>query len=400
MRLRLRSQSSLLTLLLRLEWLLLGVVAITEIIVSSAANQVPWRVGNGLGILLFAAMGLGFPQRSHQKWLYTALEFVLILLLALVGGVPLFQLLFLVLVLRNCLLLERRNRSIITGGVFFANTLCQTHRLFYRSIPFNFPLNFSLRQVFVFWLGSVLIFGLVILFLQLLVDIAMMERQGQEKLAIAHTRLQHYALQVEELATVQERNRIARDLHDSLGHSLTVFNLHLGAAIRLIHTNPTEAEALLKEIQQLGSRALAEVSQSVAMLRADPLAGQDLAGAIALLVDQFHRTTGVLPNTKITLTQPLPHQYNLTIYRIVQEGVTNISKHAAATQIDLHLEKTATGIRVELTDNGRGFEPEKNTTGFGLRGMRERVWALGGTLDLLTSPGQGCRIIVSLPPPL
>jgi signal transduction histidine kinase len=246
-------------------------------------------------------------------------------------------------------------------------------------------------------LGSLLIFGLVILFLQLLVDAVMTEHKHREALAVANIRLQQYALQVEELATLQERNRIARDIHDSLGHSLTAFNFHLEAAIRLLQTQPTEAASLLQELKQLGAQALADVSQSVATLRSDPLGGQSLVDAIATLVDNFHRSTGVLPTTEIDLSTPLSQAYNLAIYRIVQESLTNCCKYANASAVTISVQQLNKQIQIIVEDNGNGFELQKNSTGFGLQGMQERVQSLAGQLKLITALGQGCRVMVSLP---
>jgi signal transduction histidine kinase len=393
MNVRLRSQPPSLRLLLTLEWLLLGIVAIAEGIVGLLSPESVMRIGNGVGLLIFAGSGIVWPQKSMHKLLYTSLEFGLIILLALIGTIPLFQLLFIVLVTRNCLLLEGRSRSIVTGITFLANAGCQLYRLLYR----NFLVNASSEQVWLFWLGTVLSFGLVILFLQLLVEAVIMERKSQEQLAAAHTQLQQYALQIEALATVQERNRIARDIHDSLGHSLTVFNLHLGAAIRLLPTNPEKAMSLLHEIKELGAQALEEVSQSVTSLRADPLDSQSLSTAVDHLIQRFHRSTGILPDSEIKLDQLLSKPQNTAIYRLIQEALTNISKYAAATQVTIRVRQTQALIQVSIQDNGQGFELDQNTTGFGLQGMRERVQALAGEFTIHTALGQGCLIMASLP---
>ncbi|QYO62458.1 sensor histidine kinase [Leptolyngbya sp. 7M] len=345
---------------------------------------------NGVGLLVFSAMGLVFPTRRWQKLLYTIIEFGLLLLLALVGQIPLFQLLFLVLVIRNCVLFDGYARTIITVLTFVACIVCLLNR---RALPFRVAPD----QLGVFWLGSLLIFGLVILFLQLLVDAVITERKSRDALAEANIRLQQYAMKVEELATIQERNRIARDIHDSLGHSLTAFNFHLEAAIRLLKVKPSKAEALLLELKQLGAQALADVSQSVAALRADPLGGKPLGAAVATLVDHFHRSTGVLPTVQVNLDQPLSHAYNLAIFRVIQESLTNCCKYADATAVSVIVQPVNQQIQIIVEDNGNGFELEKNTTGFGLQGMQERVQALAGELRISTAPARGCRVEVWLP---
>lgn len=375
--------------LIWLEWVLLGVVAAVESL-SRLSYSFGSPLWNELGLILFAIMGWASPTSKSQKWFYTATEFALILLLALVGQIPLFQLLLIILVIRNCVLLEGRDRNLITILTFVTCAFCLLNRRVY-------PFQIEPSQLGMFWFGSLVIFGLLILFLQLLVDAVITERRSRDALAEANVRLQQYALKVEELATIQERNRIARDIHDSLGHSLTVFNFHLQAAIRLLKTKPTEAESLLLELKQLSAQTLAEVSQSVATLRSDPLMEKPLTEAIATLVDHFYRLTGVLPALDIHLAQPLPQAYNLAIFRIVQESLTNCCKYARATAVTLLVQHCNQHIQITIADNGKGFDLQKNITGFGLQGMRERVQALAGEIKIISAHEQGCRVEVCLP---
>ena len=194
----------------------------------------------------------------------------------------------------------------------------------------------QLREIGSWLIGFAIVFGLVFLFLHLLVDAILAERKGQEQLTLANEQLRQYALQVEELATVQERNRIARDIHDSLGHSLTVFNIHIAAALRLLHADPAEAEALLLEAKQIGTQALQDVRESVSLLR-DPLQGRSLAEAVTSLATDFQRTTGIKPTCHLEIDRPLSTELNYTLYRLVQESLTNIYKHAKATEVAIEI---------------------------------------------------------------
>jgi signal transduction histidine kinase len=393
MSLRPQSRSSLLPLLMTLEWILLGIIAIAQILVA-IINATPIAlIVNGLGLCLFAAMRLKMPRSQIGKVIYTSTEFGLILFLGLIGNIPLPTILFVVLVIRNCLLLEGRSRAIVTGLAFLGCLSFQTYRLFHQSLMFKIPLD-QFGPVLV---GLLLAFGLVILFLHLLVDVALKERQGQEQLEVANTRLREYALRVEELATAQERNRIARDIHDSLGHSLTVFSIHLEAALRLLRSDPEQAATLLLEIKQLNSKTLQDVRQSVTALRSDPLREQSLSTAIANLVVEFQRSTQILPARIIQLKQPLTHELNVVIYRIVQESLTNICKYAAATEVEISIVQSISNLQVTIRDNGKGFEFKHNTTGFGLQGMQERTLALGGHFEIVSAPNQGCRVSAIFP---
>ncbi|AFY78375.1 Response regulator receiver domain protein,histidine kinase [Pleurocapsa sp. PCC 7327] len=202
---------------------------------------------------------------------------------------------------------------------------------------------------------------------------------------------------IEELAMLEERNRIARDIHDSLGHALVALNIQMETALALWKNDPEQAYTFLVEAKQLGSEALQAVRQSVSDIRTDPLQGQLLEGAIAALVREFHQTTGVLPECQINLSHPLSNQIDTVAYRIVQEGLTNICKHAEATTVRIELQTTPSGLLLVLQDNGKGFRVDERYTGFGLQGMRERIAGLGGELKIVSEPGAGCRITAKIP---
>jgi two-component system, sensor histidine kinase and response regulator len=202
---------------------------------------------------------------------------------------------------------------------------------------------------------------------------------------------------IEELAALEERHRIARDIHDSLGHALVALNIQMETALALWNHDLEAAYSCLVEAKQLGSGALKAVRQSVSDLRADPLQGQLLESAIATLIREFKRTAGVVPECFIDLSQPLSNQVNTTVYRILQEGLTNICKHAKATAVRIQIQTSSSGLLLLLEDNGRGFGCDGKFTGFGLQGMRERTDALGGNLEIVSKLGSGCRIIAKFP---
>jgi signal transduction histidine kinase len=376
-----------------LEWTLLGITAVAQVLVAIKQGN-PWQLGiNLLGLGLFTALGLVKPQGWSLSFMYTVIELGLILGLGFFGDLPVPTMLFLVLVIRNCSRLRGLSRLIVAVLAFLCAVMLQFYRIYYQSLPIAIPIA-QLGNVL---LGFILLLGLVILFLHLLVDAALQERRGQEQLAIANDRLRQYALRVEELATVQERNRIARDIHDSLGHSLTVFSIHLEGALRLLQSNPTQAEALLREIKQLNAQTLQEVRQSVSTLRSDPLQERSLPAAIQDLASEFQRSTGILPKSGIQLPQTLSHELTVAIYRIVQESLNNICKYAGATAVEVSIIQEPSQLQVMVKDNGRGFELNRNTTGFGLQGMQERTLALSGQLQIITAPAQGCLVRATFP---
>ncbi len=204
-------------------------------------------------------------------------------------------------------------------------------------------------------------------------------------------------LRLQEMATLEERNRIARDIHDSLGHSLVALNIQIEAALALWQDNANKAKECMIEAKQLGSDTLKAVRESVALIRSEPLQSKLLEAAIANLTEEFYRLTGILPESNINIPPNLPHTLNTTIYRILQEGLTNICKHAQATAVQIQIQPTADGFELILEDNGKGFQVDSKRSGFGLQGMQERIVALGGWLEIVSHPNTGCRITAAFP---
>lgn len=218
-----------------------------------------------------------------------------------------------------------------------------------------------------------------------------------EQLNHMHNSLWECVLQFANLSAVQERNRIARELHDSLGHSLTGLNLQLQTAMKLCQLDPNQAQEFLTEAHRLVAIATQEVRKSVKELRSDVSENQSLEELIKLLVDDFHQTTGILPSVKINRTIPISQQFVTPIYRIIQEALNNICKYANATEVKINLCTTVEEILLQIQDNGRGFDCEKISDGYGLRGMQERVAVLQGNFNLESKLGAGCCITVKIP---
>lgn len=382
--------------LLYLEWVLLAIAILTELIPTPFPRVHRFPLLTILNIVGFGLMGLRLPTgRLSDKILYTAIEILLILSTGMtrIRAIRLFPLLYLILVIRSCLIFERTGRLAVTSLSFTLFLLTVMRRFQRISAP---PL-LQERLRFV-PLSFALLFGLSLVFVLLLMNAVISERQSREKLAIANDQLRQYALRIENQATLQERTRIAREIHDSLGHSLTALNLQLEIALKLWQSNPAKAQTFLAQAKNLGSQALQEVRQSVSTMRSDPLQGRSLEIAIATLAQDFHRT-GILPNYQIQLTHSIPSDVSTAVYRILQEALTNISKYAQATQVKIQLHGNATNLLLMVEDNGKGFNLNQNTTGFGLQSMRDRTVALGGDFNINSTPGQGCTITANIPLP-
>ncbi|MGH7999313.1 MAG: sensor histidine kinase [Brasilonema sp.] len=406
-------------LLLYLEWILLGITLILPphpLNMPQVSPQQPllWF----LSIACFGALGLWLPTVNlFSKVLYTGFGFGLILLAGVMDQriiVPLPQFpspqfpsslfrsplfppsLLLILVIRSCLVFNLTGRLLVASLVYVSFVLTSLIPPISQLSPKDSPQK-SVVDIWNVSLNMGLMFGLVLVFVLLLVNALIAERQSREKLAIAHQQLREYAHRIEDQATLQERNRIAREIHDALGHLLTAQSIQLENALLFLSSNLDKARSFLEEAKQLGSSALREVRQSVATLRRDPLHGKSLESSLALLLADFQRQTNITPDCTLSLPRPLPAEVSTTIYRIVQEALTNISKHSAATQVKINLHTTADFLYLHLYDNGKGFNPNQNTTGFGIQGMRERTLSLGGQFYIVSTPKTGCQIICNIP---
>lgn len=218
------------------------------------------------------------------------------------------------------------------------------------------------------------------------------------ELKAANQKLREYAVQIEELATTQERNRLAREIHDSLGHYLTVVNVQLEAAKTVLAHDPTRALSALEKAQTLTKNGLAEVRRSVAALRASPIDNLALPEAMQPLLAEC-RTGGIEAELTISGSPgELDPKIKLTLYRVAQEGLTNVRKHAQASRVDVTLDYANPGaVRLTVQDDGAGAESQNEADGFGLLGIRERVNLLGGEVQTWSKPGEGFTLDVQLP---
>ncbi len=212
----------------------------------------------------------------------------------------------------------------------------------------------------------------------------------------ANGQLREYALQAEELAATRERNRMAREIHDSLGHCLTVVHVQLEAARATFDRNPVHALEALGKAQKVAQTGLSDIRRSVAALRVSPLHDRPLAEAIGQLVSES-QSTGLAAHAMVQgRPRPLPPQAELTLYRAAQEGLTNCRKHAQATTASVLLDFQSEGVvRLAVTDNGVGAAD--TSQGFGLLGLRERAQLLGGQIRVRTAPGEGFSLEVEVP---
>ncbi|MBU0510763.1 MAG: sensor histidine kinase [Chloroflexi bacterium] len=219
-----------------------------------------------------------------------------------------------------------------------------------------------------------------------------------QELQAAHRQLQDHAARAEELAVAEERNRLAREMHDTLGHRLTVAAVQLEGAHRLIPSDPDRAAGMVATVREQVREALRELRRTVATLREPLETGISLIAALNRLAASFDTATDLtlhldLPNDLPTL----PHAHRLAIYRAAQEALTNVQRHARAGQVWLHLQAADAHITLTVGDDGIGFPAEIDEAAFGLRGMKERAAQLGGELHIEPRAGGGAQVRFGLP---
>lgn len=246
-------------------------------------------------------------------------------------------------------------------------------------------------------LYGIVLCGLVSTFVLLLVNALLAERASRQQLTIAHHRLRQYALRIQDQAALQERNRIAREIHDAVGHSLTALRIQLENARLFSHSDTHKTENHLEVAQQLAAKALSEIRQSVSTLQSDPLQGKSLVTVLEQLCLDFQQHTKGKFVYTLDILGPLSKETSATVYRLLQEAMTNVARHSHADHIKLQVKTESGYLWLILEDNGIGFDPAKNTAGFGLNNMKERTAAMGGHLQFVTAPGKGCQLKAQLP---
>ncbi|GHO46955.1 hypothetical protein KSX_51180 [Ktedonospora formicarum] len=231
----------------------------------------------------------------------------------------------------------------------------------------------------------------------------MQAEQLLQEIACSHQQLTVYAEQVAELATLKERNRIARDIHDGLGHSLMAITVQLEKALVYHEVSSQETIQAVRAAKQVAKEALQEVRGSVRALRLNQEDFSCVRG-MTFLIQQLYTSQFAVDYHTMGDEADFSQEIRLTLYRVAQEAFTNIQKHAHAEKIEVMLQFDKQEARLQICDNGWGFNPElvqrkvaESTSGYGLQGMRERIALVSGHFHLDSSPGHGTHLLVTLP---
>ncbi|MEA4846871.1 MAG: sensor histidine kinase [Clostridiaceae bacterium] len=333
---------------------------------------------------LYMSVGFGRGLIQHRSNLY-CLSFILDMALVYILEYNsrllinyFFHSFYIVILLESSLLLGLRRGMAVGAATVLVSLIKYIYLIYYK---------FNLSNV------SQLAFFLMVNVLILVVSgFAQHNKEERERkdmlykeLLDTHKRLKQYTDEVNRLSVVEERNRIARDIHDTLGHNMTALIMQLQMAEHLLKEDSNKAGELLASSVKTARDSMAEIREVVETLRG---AGTALAPAesIRKLISEFSARTGAEIKLEITGESDIQDSAaNIAVYRIIQEAMTNSVRHGKATMISVQLDYTKEAVTFCIADNGIGAEAIKE--GYGLKGIRERAEAFGGNVEIGSRDG-------------
>ncbi|WP_345840715.1 sensor histidine kinase [Bacillus sp. P14.5] len=221
-------------------------------------------------------------------------------------------------------------------------------------------------------------------------QVKILQRLAEEKSELAD--------QAHQAAVMEERHRLARDLHDSVSQQLFALSMLSSAAVRTVRNNPKDAEPILQQAAEIAAKAQGEMRALLLHLRPIDLKGENLEEGLKKLIGEL------IDKTPIEITPELEHLEGLTkgteahLFRIVQEGISNILRHAEATQIKITTKKIDSTLNLYISDNGKGFNVnQQKMTSYGLQTMRERCEEIGGVFQIRSKENEGTYINIRIP---
>ena len=221
------------------------------------------------------------------------------------------------------------------------------------------------------------------------------QREQRQELAVANKQLLQHSAALEQLATSRERNRLSRELHDTLAHTLSGLSVQLDALLTTWKDMPAKAGKMVDDMLGLTRRGLDETRRTVKDLRATPLEELGLSVAVKTLAEDICRRNSLKLETSISEKMPeLPPDVEQAFYRVIQEGLENIARHASAKNVNIKLDSGKKSLKLEILDDGEGFDPASVNSAerYGLQLMRERAQLIGASFGVTSRQGAGTII--------
>ncbi len=378
-------------------------VVLLLLLVNYPANLPPWRFfGTVITLVLLLVLNIiwAYPnpaaserQRLVQDWAFLTLSSISIIATVLLSGD--FNIAYLQTIV--CIQADSK-RGVWPGGVVFSAVIL----VVWLGLQIVMGATFTAIVAVETSLATGFILGLLL--------ITLLERYAHQtqraeallkELQAANTALSAAQQKEKDLAIAEERVRVARDIHDGLGHHLTVLSIQLQAAAKLVDRNPQAAGEAIQVCRTETQAALEEVRHSVGMLRQPPVENQPLQETLDGLVRSFDQHAGIHTSFEITGTPVEMSSFTReSLYRTAQEGLTNAQKHGKnVQQVSVRLSYELNSVRLCVEDDGQGpiEEAQSNPTGFGLKGLHERAVQLGGTFHSGTGKMGGYMIEICVP---
>ena len=218
-----------------------------------------------------------------------------------------------------------------------------------------------------------------------------------DRMNIMAVQLQELLERRQEMAVTDERNRLARELHDSAKQQAFAASAQLGAALALYEQDPAQARGHILEAERLIGQVRSQLTDLILELRPAELQSGGLQGALEAYAQSWAQRNDIGLDFQVQGGGILSPESERTLFRITQEALANTARHGRASHVELHLKYERDGATLTITDDGRGFDPTVPSPGLGLRSMRERVQLLDGKITIDSAPGKGCTIMVSCP---
>ncbi len=330
---------------------------------------------------------------------------------------------------RHALGLSSLDLIVITAGLYMFGGLQNRFYVFYYPALLGFSLMFPRRASFIAIGAVVALYVTMALTIQPTLDrssfqekvlvvrvmtmigivvagilLAMWERarrreavSAEQQRAQENLELQRRA-QEAELAAVEERGRIAREIHDGVAQSIYMLSLQLETCVDLADSNPTGLSDRLKSLVSLSKESLLEVRHYIFDLKPYLAGEKGLASMVESQVREFRNVAGVATELEVSgQEREVPMPVSTCLYRVTQEALANVFKHAQASRVDVTLEYGTFDVALAIRDNGLGFDTSTETVGLGLNNMRQRAAELGGSLVLESALGTGTRVEIRLP---
>jgi NarL family two-component system sensor histidine kinase YdfH len=357
-------------------------------------------------LLMLLHLGLygvsNFLPKTHQwyRLLYFAFQALLILLISRVSqrlGVPVGLYLALLTEMASTLLRIRMAPFLVAACLFLFFSL--NFELLREFIPI-ISLHIILLYIFFFVIPVFLLVGG---YAHLVARQTRAHAQTQtllHDLELAHKQLADYAVRIEELTRAAERRRMARELHDTLAQGLTGLILQLEAVkSHLVNGHDERALEIVTQAMGRARTSLATARSAIDDLRSEAMPPVDMQQALENEIDRFTAASGIPCTADLCSQATAPAAYGESIVRIVAEGLTNVARHAQASQVRVRIAQQDHGLVIEVQDNGTGFDPAAMTQQghYGLLGLRERARLLGGQFSLTSAPGEGTTLRLLLP---